>query len=86
MEEHIDVTTLDRVKKVINSINTFDKPDEEVLINFEYLMGSCFPSMFQNVLDKIKKERTIGYIEGVADSKDLTFEEICDKINLEVKE
>ena len=81
----IDITTLDRVKKVIDSIDTFGKSDEEVQINFEYLMGSCFPSMFQNVMDRIRNAHTQGYIEGIADSNNLTMEEIFDKVKLKVE-
>ena len=48
-------------------------------ISFEYIIGSCFPTVYQNIIDKLKEEHTLGFIEGLAQNRDLTIEEIYDK-------
>lgn len=84
MEDTLGITKLSRIKEVIEAAERHNPDVEDMDISFEYFMASCYPTIYQNVLDKLKAEHTKGYINGVADSKDLTIEEIYDKINLEV--
>ena len=86
MEDTLGITKLSRIKEVIEAAERHNPDVEDMDISFEYFMASCYPTIFENVMDKIKLEHTKGYIDGVADSKDLTIEEIYDKIKLEIGE
>ena len=78
-KNNIDITKLSRVQKVIDAVKrtvTEEDPD----VTFEYIVGSCFPTVFENVQKKLRDEHMEGYLEGLAASKDLTIEQICDMI------
>lgn len=74
MQESLDKTKLSRVQKVLDSIraaNVIEDPD----VTFEYLVGSCFPTIFQNVQSALNEEHTLGYMEGYKDGQKLTSKE-----------
>lgn len=75
MQESLDKTKLSRVQKVLDSIRLTNATEEDPDITFEYLIGSCFPTIFQNVQSALSKEHTLGYMEGYKDSQKLTSEE-----------
>ena len=56
--EHITVKreTLDKVYKAVK------KHNKE--ITFEFLVGSCFPDIMNNVKEEMRRQYTLGYIEG----------------------
>ena len=33
-------------------------------ISFEFLVGSCFPKAFENIKEEMRRQYTLGYVEG----------------------
>lgn len=38
-------------------------------LSFEFLVGSCFPTAYQNMLNLLREEHTKGYVEGVNENE-----------------
>lgn len=57
--EHItvDKKTFD---KMANAINKHDMKE----ITFEFIVGSCFPHIMDNIKEEMRRQYTLGYIEG----------------------
>jgi hypothetical protein len=73
--DRINKIPFSKLKKMVESIeNHFvESPErlDEVELTFEYIIGSCFPDVFNNIKEALKEEHTKGYIEGIkACSKD----------------
>lgn len=75
MQESLDKTKLSRVQKVLDSIRATNVIEEDPDVTFEYLVGSCFPTIFQNVQSALNEEHTLGYMEGYKDAQKLTYKE-----------
>lgn len=43
---------------------------EDVEVTFEYLIGSFFPKIVENINETINKQYTLGYIQGLRDGKE----------------
>lgn len=39
-------------------------------ISFEFLVGSCFPKAMENIKEEMRRQYTLGYIEGQKEGKD----------------
>lgn len=51
------------LKKIIGILEDRDtKPDDDV--KFEFIIGSCFPTVYQNIKEEMRKQYTQGYIDG----------------------
>lgn len=37
---------------------------EDIEVSFEYIIGSFFPKVYDNIRDAMKTQRTLGYIDG----------------------
>ena len=57
--------TLKKVVKAIDKIN----PTDNTEISFEYLVGSCFPSVLRNIKQALHTQYTNGYVEGLREGK-----------------
>ena len=33
-------------------------------VSFEFLVGSCFPHIFENIKEEMRRQYTLGYIDG----------------------
>lgn len=75
MQESLDKTKLSRVQKVLDSIRAANVIEEDPDVTFEYLVGSCFPTIFQNVQSALNEEHTLGYMEGYKDGQKLISKE-----------
>ena len=81
MQESLDKTKLSRVQKVLDNIRAANIIEEDPDVTFEYLVGSCFPTIFQNVQSALNEEHTLGYMEGYQDGQKLTSKEKPDILN-----
>ena len=75
MQESLDKTKLSRVQKVLDNIRAANAIEEDPDVTFEYLIGSCFPTIFQNVQSALNEEYTLGYMEGYQDGQKLISKE-----------
>ena len=57
--EHItvDKKTFDKMANAINKHNMKE-------ITFEFIVGSCFPHIMNNIKEEMRRQYTLGYIEG----------------------
>lgn len=55
----------------------------EVEISFEFLIGSLFPSIWNNIHDTLQQEHTKGYAEGIGANFNIEqlYEHLCDTEN-----
>ncbi len=69
---------LSTVKAAIKQIEEHyqDCPErlEEVEITFEYLVGSFFPKIVENIQKEMNKQYTLGYLQRVNEEKENTAE------------
>ena len=69
---------LSTVKAAIKQIEEHykDCPErlEDVEITFEYLVGSFFPKIIENIQKEMNKQYTLGYIQRVNEEKENTKE------------
>ena len=53
----IKTETLDKVYKAVKK----HKMNE---VSFEFLVGSCFPNILNNIKEEMRRQYTLGYIDG----------------------
>lgn len=66
----VSLATLKAAIKQIEKHNTAKLPDADINITFEYLIGSFFPTITNNIQNEMKRQYTLGYIAGQKDKKD----------------
>lgn len=54
------------LSRLRNIINKFEGKDPQTKISFEFLIGSCFPTIYENINEYIVKEYMRGYTDGKA--------------------
>lgn len=63
-EKEIGVAiTYKKLKKVIEPLEKMNFKDED-MVSFEYIIGSCFPNIYDNIQKRIREVYTQGYIDG----------------------
>ena len=58
----IDIEKFNKVVKAIKKSNMKE-------ISFEFLVGSCFPKALENVKEEMRRQYTLGYVEGQKEGK-----------------
>ena len=56
------------LKKVVKALDNIS-PNEETEIPFEYVIGSCFPNVFENIKKELHIQYTNGYIAGLEEGR-----------------
>lgn len=56
--------TLTKVYKILKKNHI-----EEV--SFEFLVGSCFPNVMDNIKEEMRRQYTMGYVEGRKDRSEM---------------
>ena len=51
---------IEKFNKVVKAI----KKSEMKEVSFEFLVGSCFPKAIQNIKEEMRRQYTLGYVEG----------------------
>ena len=59
----IDIEKFNKVVKAIRKSNMKE-------VSFEFLVGSCFPKALENVKEEMRRQYTIGYVEGQKEGKE----------------
>lgn len=57
---------LGTLRKIVKPFKSF-KDDYDIA--FEYIMSSCFPKVYQNIMDSLKDSYTEGYMQGLKDAQ-----------------
>jgi len=50
----------EKLKKICKKIKELGIKE----ISFEFLVGSCFPKALENIKEEMRRQYTLGYIEG----------------------
>ena len=58
----IDIEKFNKVVKAIRKNNMKE-------VSFEFLVGSCFPKAFDNIKEEMRRQYTLGYVEGQKEGK-----------------
>lgn len=59
----IDIEKFNKVVKAIRKSNMKE-------VSFEFLIGSCFPKALENVKEEMRRQYTLGYVEGQKEGKE----------------
>jgi len=59
----IDIEKFNRIVKAIKKSNMKE-------VSFEFLVGSCFPKALENVKEEMRRQYTLGYVEGQKEGKE----------------
>lgn len=59
----IDIEKFNKVVKAIRKNNMKE-------VSFEFLVGSCFPKALENVKEEMRRQYTLGYVEGQKEGKE----------------
>ena len=57
-----------KLKKIIEALE-ITNPTNDSDISFEYIVGSCFPEIYQNIKKEIHVQYTKGYMDGIKEEK-----------------
>ena len=58
----IDIEKFNKIVKAIRKNNMKE-------VSFEFLVGSCFPKAFDNIKEEMRRQYTLGYVEGQKEGK-----------------
>ena len=58
----IDIEKFNKVVKAIKKSNMKE-------VSFEFLVGSCFPKALENIKEEMRRQYTLGYVEGQKEGK-----------------
>lgn len=64
-----------KLKKIIAQLKKNNFKDSD-LVSFEYIVGSCFPNIYENIKTEIRTAYTKGYIEGLSSKEDASNNDI----------
>lgn len=56
--------TLTKVYKILKKNNIKE-------VSFEFLIGSCFPNVMDNIKEEMRRQYTMGYVEGQKDRSEM---------------
>ena len=56
--------TLTKVYKILKKNNIKE-------VSFEFLVGSCFPNVMDNIKEEMRRQYTMGYVEGQKDRSEI---------------
>ena len=56
---------IDKFNKVVKAIRRNDMKE----VSFEFLVGSCFPKALENIKQEMRRQYTLGYVEGQKEGK-----------------
>lgn len=66
----IDTVKFSRLKRMVNSLELHSKEDIDMDISFEYIIASLFPSCYKNIQDELKRQHTLGYMQGLKEREE----------------
>ena len=55
--------TYRKLRAIMAKLNSLKYRDHDV-VSFEFLVGSCFPDAYNNIQEELRRQYTMGYIDG----------------------
>ena len=62
------------LRKMVDALDNIS-PNEETEVPFEYVIGSCFPNIFDNIKKELHIQYTNGYVAGLEEGRKIDEEE-----------
>ena len=71
VEESYGTVPFVKVVAALKKVEEFypDKPIEDIDITFEFLIGSFFPEVLNNINKEMERQHTLGYKAGLEDAR-----------------
>lgn len=63
-----------KLRAIMAHLNSMKFRDED-LVSFEFIVGSLFPTAYYNIQEEIRRQYTIGYVDGRSEREDINEEE-----------
>ena len=60
---HVSYEKFNKIVKAIRKNNMKE-------VSFEFLVGSCFPKALDNIKEEMRRQYTLGYVEGQKEGKE----------------
>ena len=57
---------IEKFNKVVKAIRKAEMKE----VSFEFLVGSCFPKALDNIKEEMRRQYTLGYVEGQKEGKE----------------
>lgn len=61
--ENVEKVTYGKLKRVVKKLKEIGMKDDDE-VSFEYVVGSCFPNAYNNIIEEMRRQYTMGYIQG----------------------
>lgn len=56
---------IEKFNKIVKAIRKTEMKE----VSFEFLVGSCFPKALDNIKEEMRRQYTLGYVEGQKEGK-----------------
>ena len=60
--------TYGKLKKIMKQLRQMNFQDSDE-VSFEFIIGSCFTDIYNNIQEEIRRQHAMGYAEGLKNSK-----------------
>ena len=57
---------IEKFNKIVKAIRKTEMKE----VSFEFLVGSCFPKALDNIKEEMRRQYTLGYVEGQKEGKE----------------
>ena len=57
-----------KLKKIMKQLKQMNFQDKDE-VSFEFIIGSCFPDIYNNIQEEMRRQHAMGYAEGLKNSK-----------------
>ena len=60
--------TYGKLKKIMKQLRQMNFQDDDE-VSFEFIIGSCFPDIYNNIQEEMRRQHAMGYAEGLKKDK-----------------
>lgn len=60
--------TYGKLKKIMKQLRQMNFQDSDE-VSFEFIIGSCFPDIYNNIQEEMRRQHAMGYAEGLKKGK-----------------
>lgn len=60
--------TYGKLKKIMKQLRQMNFQDSDE-VSFEFIIGSCFPDIYNNIQEEMRRQHAMGYAEGLKSNK-----------------
>ena len=60
--------TYGKLKKIMKQLRQMNFQDSDE-VSFEFIIGRCFPDIYNNIQEEMRRQHAMGYAEGLKSGK-----------------